>query len=259
MIETTSLYNGEIVCEFDPVRHSYTIVNKGRRYKVPSVTRITSVLDKSGPLVNWAINNTLEVCKGAIAPGTEYAEAYLDAVWQAAKDASKTLKGDAAKRGKGVHQAIEDSLKGRETGTEAPFQGAVDWLASTKLETRDDLLERRIYSRRWRYSGTLDLLAIDPASGGLVLVDWKTSKSIYPEYRLQTAAYVAAYEEEFPDQKIEGRYLVKIDSEGNIEPHFFGRRTLKGDIQAFHGALKLFNRVQQIEKEARKLLKTKEK
>jgi hypothetical protein len=250
MIETTELYGGEVICEFNPSRHSYTIVNKGRRYKVPSVTRICSVLDKSGPLMAWAINNTLDVCRGAIAPGTEYAESYLATVWEAAKRQSRAIKTDAADKGKESHRIIEENLR-RHVAHELEL-GDVP-LAGTLL--RDEgirclEIERRIYSRRYRYSGTLDF--IGESSRGLVLLDWKTGKSIYPEFRLQTAAYVHAYEEEFPDQKIEGRYLVRIAEDGSIEPHYFPRSSYRLDFKAFRGALDLFRRVQQIEKENKK-------
>jgi hypothetical protein len=239
-----------VVCEFNPLRHTYTIINKGRRFKVPSVTRITSIVDKSGPLMAWAINNTLDVCKGAIAPGTEYAETYLEAVWDAAKKESQRIKSEAAKRGTDTHRLIETKLKADQgvdgndllESERATFQ----WLRSIGIQC----VEKRIYSRRFRYSGTLD--AIGTEGDQLVLIDWKTGKSIYPEYRLQTAAYVAAYEEEFPDKKIAGRYLVRIAEDGSIEPHFFPRKTLRKDFAAFLGAKALFDRVQQIEKETRK-------
>lgn len=258
MTETIELYGGEVICEFNSVRHSYTIINRGRRYKVPSVTRITSIIDKSGPLMGWAINNTLDVCKGAIAPGCEYAEAYLEAVWDAAKKASATAKSSAASRGTSLHREIESGLKHvvalPEIGVCA--NSVLAWINTVGTV---QAIERRIYSRRYRYSGTFDGLIKD-SSGQLLLVDWKSGKSsTYPEYRLQTAAYVHAYEEEFPNIKIAGRYLVRIGEEGILEtPHFYPRATLRKDFSGFLGAKMLFDRVQQIEKETRKSLKTKD-
>jgi PD-(D/E)XK nuclease superfamily len=253
MVETTSLYDGEIICEFNALRHTYTIINKGRRYKVPSVTRITSVLDKSGPLVNWAINNTLDVCKGAIGPGVEYSEIYLEQIWKAAKQSSTNIKSDAARRGTEQHRRLESELKSSiGVSSETLSDDGRRWLEQFRFQE----IERRIYSRRYRYSGTFDALATTQV--GLVLIDWKTSKSIYPEFRLQTAAYVHAYEEEFPDEKIEGRYLVRIAPDGSIEPHYYPRSTFRLDFSAFLGALRLFKRVQQIEAQARKEKKLKE-
>lgn len=246
MIERTELYVGEIILEFDPARHQYRVISKGRKYKVPSVTAVIGILNKPA-LIPWAVNATLDVCKGAVAPGTEYAETYLEAVWGAARKASSVLKSEAAARGTETHRSIESVLKG--TGEEglrslAPLQ---EFLRAFRI----DGIERRVYSRRHRYSGTLDALARQEDS--LVLLDWKTSKSIYPEFRLQTAAYQLAWEEEHPDQPIEGRYLVRIAEDGSVEPHYFPRSTYRLDKKGFLGALDLYRRAQQIEKEFKKL------
>lgn len=47
--------------------------------------------------------------------------------------------------------------------------------------------EVRVVSRALGYAGTVDLLA--SVDDRLVLVDYKTSKSVYPEYRVQVTAY----------------------------------------------------------------------
>jgi len=253
LIETVELYNGAVKLEFDSIKHQYRVLTHGRRFKVPSVTAICGVIAKPA-LVPWAVNATLDVCKGAIGPGVEYAECYLQAVWDAAKRSSRELKEDAAERGKTRHRILESFLRlgnnsGILVGGESP---ELEWLRSLGAESAVEV-EKRIYSRRFRYSGTFD--ALITIQGRRYLVDWKTSKSIYPEYRLQTAAYCLALEEEFPDQKIAGRYLVRIEEEGNIEPHFFDRSTLRKDIQAFLGAKALFEQVQRIERDARKAKK----
>jgi hypothetical protein len=51
--------------------------------------------------------------------------------------------------------------------------------------------EQTVYSRRYGYAGTFDLLATLPGRG-LVLVDVKTGNRVYPEVCLQLAAYAAA-------------------------------------------------------------------
>jgi hypothetical protein len=251
LIEETLLYNGEIILEFNSANHQYRVINKGRRFKVPSVTRITSIVDKSGPLIYWASDNTLNLCKNAILPGTEYSEIYLDAVWKAARSESQRIKSEAGKRGTHIHVAIESLLKsgGVVQGISSEADEVCKWLQSNCITVTDS--ERKIYSRRHRYSGTLD--AIGTIEDKVYLLDWKTSKHVYPEFRLQTAAYVAAYEEEFPSQKIEGRYIVQIAEDGTIHPHYFPRSTYRLDFKGFLGAKALFEQVQLLEKNLRKL------
>src|SRR6266508_1077439 len=52
------------------------------------------------------------------------------------------------------------------------------------------LAERTVYSRRYGYAGTFDLLATLPGLG-VVLLDVKTGNRVYPEVCLQLAAYAA--------------------------------------------------------------------
>lgn len=231
------------------MRHSYALLKDGKKHKIPSVTTVCGVIDKSGPLIGWAINNTLETCKASIAPNEAHSEVYLEAVWEAAKRSSRGVKGEAAKRGTAIHKAIEASL----TGSDAPsgfienetiVNEAVQWIRQSFRRVLT--LEQRIYSRQHRYSGTLDCIAEDQ-EGHRVLVDWKTGKSVYPEFRLQTAAYVKAWEEEHPDQPITSRILVRLSPEG-AEPHIYPRSTLRGDFAAFLGALSLYTRLQKISK-----------
>lgn len=253
MIETTELYGGEVICEFNPARHTYTIINKGRRFKATSVTRICGTLDKPA-LLYWAVDLALDLCKAAIAPGTEYAETYLEAVWIAARRQAQDVKRQAADRGKEIHTAIQRSLQSGVDGQreDRVAEGVGQLLRDEQI--RPLHVESKIYSRRFRYCGTYDCLGECPK--GLVLLDWKTGKSLYPEYHLQTAAYAHAWEEEHPDQPIAGRYLVRIAGDGSIaEAPFFPRQTVRKDFAAFLGAKALFDRVQVIEKEARKAKK----
>ncbi len=66
------------------------------------------------------------------------------------------------------------------------------------VETIDT--EFRCYSQLHRYAGTVDLDVIiewpKTQERQRILLDWKTSKAIYPEYLLQLAAYKMAREEE---------------------------------------------------------------
>ena len=243
MIETTELYGGEIILEFDSARHQYRVIKNGRRYKVPSVTGIVSVLAKPA-LIQWAANSSVELCKGAISPGVEYSETYLEEVWNAARKASTGIKSEAASKGTAIHRAIEASYRGSsgDTGTLPEVEAVRKCL--DELGIRVIEVERKVYSRRHRFSGTLDLLG--ETDQGLVLVDFKTSKGVYPEFRLQTAAYVAALEEE-KTHVIDSRIIVQISDDG-VTPHIYNKEAQKGDFSAFLAALRLSNHLKKIAK-----------
>src|SRR5262249_36549226 len=81
------------------------------------------------------------------------------------------------------------------------------------------------------YVGTGDLIArID---GKLSILDWKTSTRLYPTHFLQTAAYQVAYEEEFPDQKIEQRVIVNTGKGGELTHKVRDNSSLADDFSAF--------------------------
>ena len=242
MVETTELYGGSIQLEFDSGRHTYRVINNGRRYKVPSVTSICGIISKPA-LIPWAVNATIDVVRAAIGPGAEYSETYLEEVFRAAKQASGGIKKDAASRGTDVHRAIEAGLVGgtREGEICPQADAVIEWLrctGSTVVET-----ERRIYSRRYRYSGTLD--AIVEIDGRLVLLDWKTGGR-YADHLMQTAAYQYAFEEE-TGQLIDRRILVSLKD--GLKPHPFPRSTYRRHLAGFLGALRLFTNLKKAEKD----------
>ena len=63
-----------------------------------------------------------------------------------------------------------------------------DWAASVELEPI--FVEQIVYSRRYRYAGTMDLFA--RVNGVETVIDWKTGKAVYAESGLQNVAYQSA-------------------------------------------------------------------
>lgn len=65
------------------------------------------------------------------------------------------------------------------------------------------LVESKLYSQKYGYAGTLDLLSfVEDTNGYLTLIDWKTSAAIANHYKLQLAAYVKLVKENFKDINI---------------------------------------------------------
>lgn len=233
------------------------------RLKVPSVTTILSkVVDKSSALTWWASNEAVKFVAGAIRPDIEYSETYLEAVFGQARRAHAARKQEAADIGTQAHNLLESYLRGGDGVQGDAFEDALltspdldervascyaggrHWLAANSYETLH--IEKPIYSRKHHYSGRLDKLAT--VGGVLSLVDWKSSKGIYPEYLLQTAAYIQAYEEEYPEQRVEKRFLIKLGKEdGAFEAHEFDRKGYEADRKAFNAAHKLFQRLKELE------------
>ena len=113
-------------------------------------------------------------------------------------DAIKLLKGvpwskrdDAGDRGTAVHRTLESIVRGEpmpdDLKTEDELECAI--AAESFLESWRPLgSEVTVFSRTHGYAGTFDLIAKD-ASGVTWILDWKTSKGIYPNMAVQQAAY----------------------------------------------------------------------
>jgi hypothetical protein len=86
--------------------------------------------------------------------------------------------------------------------------------------------------------------------GKLSVLDWKSSKGCYPEFHLQTAAYVLAWEEEHGvlanehARQVKFRYLVRLGKEdGEFEVTKIPRydyKKWKADKDAFLATLELY-------------------
>ena len=233
------LYNNTVQLNFDARTHKYTVREGGATFNCPSVTSVLRIIDKSGPLVGWAVNCTLDVCKQAIQSNTQYSEVYLEQVWEQAKRSNREVKQQAANIGTQAHKWIEHHLKGEDREVTSEIlpcvNAALDWLGGHNCRVVST--ERPVYSKNHRVAGTLDLLA--EIEGRLSVVDFKTSNALYPEYNLQLAAYAGMYYEEY-GEKVE-RWLVRLGKDGEFEA-----RKLTGmrkDWGAFLAACRLHKRM----------------
>lgn len=254
--ERHELYHGQVILEYSDAAHRYYITDGNKkRVQCPSVTTIVSVIDKPF-LVQWAANKAVELIKGAIGPGVEYEEIYLEAVFDAAKSAHRKIKEEAGAIGTQVHAILQgdggDVGMNREHIDTRVVQGVAAGLSFLSSKHKVELIhnELPIYSRRHRYSGRLDRIAI--VDGRLSLVDWKTSNGIWPEYFIQISAYRSAYEEEL-GEKIEKCYLVHLDkTTGEFHDIPVGRTKSHKDFQTFLSCLKIYNDLKELKKRLKK-------
>ena len=108
----------------------------------------------------------------------------------------------AAEIGSQCHRLLEWNIRkalGQKVGPEPKvfddalwaFMAFSDWAAKVNLKPK--LIEQIVFSTRHGYAGTMDLMA--EVDGVDTLVDFKTSKAVYAEAHLQTAAYRVALQE----------------------------------------------------------------
>jgi hypothetical protein len=212
---------------------------------VPGVTTVLGVIGKGDGLLQWGVNTAIDFLRNRLVGALTQEE--MDAAFADAKYAHRRIKEEAATAGTLAHKWAEAYLVGNELPLPENEQAAracnaaKAWLASHSWQTQN--VERRIYSRKYNYAGTLDYLAL--IDGERCLCDWKTSKRLYDEYRFQTAAYVQALEEE--GEAVSGRWLVRIDKEsGDFEAIYSPPEEQEKDFKVFESALNIWRRQQEL-------------
>lgn len=139
---------------------------------VPGATTITGIRDKSGVLVPWANKLGLE--------GID----------------SRTYVDESAKVGTLAHAMIQAHLQKTKVDTRDFTAAQIDLAENAILSflnwekqhvIEPIFLEEKFVSDSMRYGGTVDCYC--KLDGKPVLLDFKTGKSIYPEYFMQVSAY----------------------------------------------------------------------
>lgn len=178
---------------------SRRVANPGRRYThpitgeaVPSVTTITGMKDKSGPLVGWAVKETTEyVVKNwdelAVMSDTNKRKIIKGARFEAKAAGTDDT---AADLGTNVHQAIEDRILGRPVTLAKDSRGFLEQFDNfcDRYQPEWTMVERTVWNRTLGYAGTLDGAGTFGQDKVNLLVDFKSGNGVYAEYFLQLEA-----------------------------------------------------------------------
>lgn len=232
--ETIRINNTEIV--FYPNSHQYRIDGK----IIPSVTSILGMIDKSRQLLKWSENLSREYLQSYIGMPLE-SVTIENAVTQYAQKRDKA--GDI---GHQVHEWISKFIRSVMNGTEEPemdnleqqvlngIMGFLKWYNKHKVIFINS--EKIVYSKKYNYVGTFDVLMV--VDNKMTLADFKTGKSIYPETKLQLAAYHQALKEENNAFIVNKYTVLHFDKEnGTFEAVSYNPKSI--DVKHFNNLLKL--------------------
>lgn len=212
------LYKGKVSIFFeerDWGGNKIHVYKKADGTKPLSVTKVTGTIDKSNALIIWAIRLMAKYLNENFI-GKVLEAAHIEIAskeWRKAKD-------EAADVGTMAHDWIEQHIKG--LNPPMPENAAVmncvsaylKWEGENKIRWLKN--EAIVYSKKYDYVGKFD--AIAKIKGKTYLIDYKSSKGLYPEFYLQTAGYQIAYEEEH-GKCIDGRILLHLGKEDGAFEH----------------------------------------
>ncbi len=194
-----------------------------------SVTQVLGIIDKSRPLMYWAMEIMFYGVKANPEIKFEEARALPFASNKSAKD-----------RGSTIHSFVEAYKKGHPIPLKdvppqfKPFATAFNsWATTNDVEIVSQ--EKTLYSNKYQYAGTYDMVAKLNGKGEVWLIDIKTGKQVYDEVELQLSAYKAALEEN--GQPIDKLGVVLLKEDGDF---IFEEKTSKYNLEAFLAAKKLW-------------------
>jgi len=245
----TKLYKGTIELHFDEARHRFTVNGES----ILSVTAGTSIIDKSRPLMFWAVGLSKDFLMGNLSDliKDKKGDKIVALIEEAAKQ-HIIKKEKAADIGTQVHDWAEQFIKAK-TKKDQPalpkdplvYNGVsafLKWVDENNVRFLSS--EKHIYSKKYNYAGIMDAEAV--IKGKTCVVDFKTSKAIYPEFRFQVAAYQQAGEEESGKEYAGDKCLVRFGKDdGEFEVHAYGDQDK--DFKAFLSALTLRRRLKELE------------
>lgn len=189
--------------------------------QAPSVTTILSVLNKPA-LPRWAAKATAEF---AVANRSSWVDLDDSAAVDLLKGSPWRDSRKAADAGTDAHSYAEDLLTGKRSiddefappGAGREIGNVRDLIAAVRPQPL--VVEATAWSHKDSYAGTLDgIVVID---GAVCLVDWKTSKDVYPDNALQLAAYrhadvlVAADGSEIEMPRIDRCLILHVPKDGD--------------------------------------------
>jgi hypothetical protein len=283
-------YDGAITLRFDKENHAYHLMLPDGTSEIQEgVTTISNILDHSMYLMPWAVKmmylKLLKTMPRETVNGTEYTLSILwtelDKILQEAKGAHREKFEDAGDIGHMAHSWIEDSIRiaiAKNDGIVEKMHPAAPederavncGLAAFKWMQAHNVrwisTERKVYSRQHKYAGTMDGLATvdscdDPSCchrffmDELSVIDWKSSNHLRIEYLYQTAAYQAAYQEEF-GVDIRSRWILRLGKEdGEFEAWY--ETDFETDFVTFRACLTLYRYNKMVDKRMRDLKKLK--
>jgi len=203
----------------NPLTRSHTVYKIGKQ-RLPSVTTIIGNLGWKYPaLMAWQKRTLL------------------------AGEDPQSIAQEAAKAGTLAHTLMEEHFTGGEVDlsffsedqvakAQRAYRAFQDWLSG--VHVIPIMAEEHLTHKRLRYGGTADFVC--SLNGVFTLVDYKTSRAVYSDHRIQLAAYRELIKHRYGEQP--DTWILRTGREGGeFEAHHYP--DLDDEFQVFRLCLKL--------------------
>jgi PD-(D/E)XK nuclease superfamily protein len=203
--ENFDLYGGEIRLFYRDSSHRYRVSEKGSKpVHVPSVTTILNVLNKPA-IAEWACRvccDYIEENLRLLIAGNSFSESEVFKIISLGRNAHDRAREEAAGIGTSAHDYLSRywlSVIHKKPLPVLPDEGrirncvdaALAWFKERHIEPIS--VESPQYSRTYHICGRPDLIAF--VDGELSVVDYKSTKALWPECPIQMTPYAKMHEE----------------------------------------------------------------
>ena len=240
---------------FDSKLHSYKVGDE----IIPSATRVLDVISKPALVpwglkvgANWLEKNLFHDADASSKNTKVYkSRMALEPLLKGMKSAYRGTSKNALNIGTITHEWVEGAVNWKLGEGEIPqmpqqdeavnaIHAFKDWVGQNVVEWKSS--EEKLFHRKHKYAGTVDARAI--INGEYCVIDWKTSKAVYPEYHLQVAAYAKAVED-IHGIPVDATYILRCDkATGGFEA--VRSTEIEENFQAYLGALTLYRRLKEL-------------
>lgn len=257
-VEVFELYGKQVRLEYKDSSHRYKVSDNGSKpEQVPSVTTILNILNKPA-ILEWAVRvvcDDVESNLRALIAGNSFSVDQIFKVITEARSAHTRLKEEAAEIGVSTHDWLAGYWRAVMAGNQASYlvnmpeeghvqnciNAALNWFAEHEIKPL--YVECPQYSREYKISGRSDFIGI--VDGRMAVIDYKSTKSLYPEIALQMAAYARFHLEEYKNATHFDRYGLRLNKEtGDFEARKY--MDLESDWDTFLACFKLYDRLKHL-------------
>lgn len=222
---------------------------------LPGVTGILNEINKPF-LLQWAAKETALFMQKILTKikAVDFVRLDLDLLVNRAKKQHRFIKEKAARIGSEAHGIFDAWIKhAPEAFDETPFAGSFNcWLKNNpfKIVAGDTPVASIIYG----YGGKIDVALEE--NGKLIVGDFKTSKSIWPNHGYQVALYAQALKETYGLSYMPEGYIFRFEKD---KPKYEKRkvRSVPDSFLAGKAALDLYNAQQLVHFSERETIKEK--
>jgi len=236
--EKFTLYDGRVVLEYTDKTHRYRASVNGEKFKhTANVTTILNVLNKPA-IAEWACRmccDYIEENLRRLIAGNSFSEAEVFKIVEMGRSAHDRAREEAAGIGTSAHDWLRDHWRAIIRKTDSPLMleeekpkkcigAALDFFKEHKMVPV--AVEEPLYSLTYNICGRPDWIGY--VDDEFAIVDYKSTKKLWPECPIQMCIYAKLYEE-MKGNLPKVRWGLRMDKETG---EFDGRRYLPEEFDA---------------------------